>query len=48
MDVAATPEELHRNLMNAPWWTDGKREIHLFADEPVFLDEIQFFSWEED
>jgi hypothetical protein len=44
---AATPEEPHRNLMNAPWWTDGNREVYLFADEPVFLDEIEFFSWED-
>jgi hypothetical protein len=45
---ASTPEEPHRNLMNAPWWTDGGREVYLFADEPVFLDEVEFFSWEED
>ena len=44
---ASTPEEPHRNFMNAPWWTDGHCEVYLFADDPVFLDEIQFFSWED-
>ncbi len=43
---AATPEEPHRNLMNAPWWTDGRREVLLLAEEPVPLEELDFFDWE--
>ena len=43
---AATPEDPHRNLMLAPWWTDGFREVYLFSNEPVQLDELEFFSFD--
>lgn len=43
---AATSEEPHRNLMMAPWWTDGKREVSLLSLERVPLDGIELFGWE--
>jgi hypothetical protein len=43
---AATQQEPHRNLMNAPWWTDGKREVYLFSLEPVPLDQLEYWAWE--
>jgi len=42
----ATPDEPHRNLMFAPWWTDGRREVYLLSADPVPLDEIEFFGWQ--
>jgi hypothetical protein len=44
---AATQEEPHRNLMNAPWWTDGLREVFLLSVEPVPLEQLDFFPWED-
>ena len=44
---AATPEEPHRNLMNAPWWTDGNREVYLMTDGRVPLEKLDYFSWEK-
>jgi hypothetical protein len=41
----ASREEPHRNLMNAPWWTDGLRIVMELAKEPVPLDRIRFFYW---
>jgi hypothetical protein len=44
---SATSEEPHRNLMNAPWWTDGLR---LVMDVPnqgaIPLEEQRFFYWD--
>jgi hypothetical protein len=42
----AAADRPHRNLMNAPYWTDGKREVFLFDDEATALDEIDFFDWD--
>jgi LssY-like putative type I secretion system component LssY len=42
----ATADRPHRNLMNAPYWTDGKREVFLFDDQPTSLEEIDFFDWD--
>jgi hypothetical protein len=42
----ATPEAPHRNLMNAPWWTDGMREVYLLTAEHVPLEQLEFFSWD--
>jgi hypothetical protein len=36
----------HRNLMSAPYWTDGRRAVFLFHDEPTSLGDIDFFDWE--
>jgi hypothetical protein len=44
---SATEAEPHRNLMLAPWWTDGNREVYLLSDEPAPLDQIRFFDWPE-
>ena len=43
---AATREEPHRNLMNAPWWTDGLRLVVQLADRPVPLEEQSLFFWD--
>ena len=43
---AATPEEPHRNLMNAPWWTDGLRLVIEIPDHPIPLEEQGFFYWD--
>ena len=45
---AAPSEDPHRNLMNAPWWTDGMRDVYLLSEEPVPLEELDFFGWEEE
>jgi len=42
----ATPENPHRNFMKQPWWTDGYRAVFLFGDQPVTLNEVEFFDWE--
>ena len=44
----ATPEEPHRNLMYASWWTEGNREVYLLSEEPVPLTELRFLPWEDD
>ncbi|MBW1686694.1 MAG: LssY C-terminal domain-containing protein [Deltaproteobacteria bacterium] len=44
---AATPEEPHRNLMNAPWWTDGNREVYLMTEDRVPLEKLDYFSWDK-
>jgi hypothetical protein len=43
---AASAEQPNRNLMNAPYWTDGVRAVFLFGDEPTAIDELAFFYWE--
>ncbi len=43
---AATKEEPHRNLMNAPWWTDGNRLVMEVAQEPTAYDQVGFFYWD--
>ena len=44
---AATPEEPHRNLMNAPWWSDGLRLVMDVPDqEAIPLEEQRFFYWD--
>jgi hypothetical protein len=42
---AATETDPHRNLMNAPWWTDGLRLVMLFSPTVTELDEVKFFYW---
>jgi hypothetical protein len=39
------PDRPHRNLMNAPYWTDGARAVFLFDDAPTSLGDIEFFDW---
>ncbi len=45
---AATREDPRRNLMNAPWWSDGLRLVIDVADEGsvVPLEEQRFFYWD--
>jgi hypothetical protein len=43
---AATPEAPHRNLMSAPWWTDGNRLVVELSAEPVPLERQGFFYWD--
>jgi hypothetical protein len=43
---AATPEEPHRNLMHAPWWTDGLRLVMQLPGKPVALEEQGFLYWD--
>ncbi|MFQ5961898.1 MAG: LssY C-terminal domain-containing protein, partial [Candidatus Methylomirabilales bacterium] len=42
---AATEENPHRNLMKAPWWTDGTRAVFLFSHEPTGLTELELWPW---
>jgi hypothetical protein len=42
---AATREEPHRNLMFAPWWTDGLRVVLEVSERPLAYEEIDFFPW---
>jgi hypothetical protein len=42
----ATPEAPHRNLMAAPWWTDGNRLVVAISAEPVPLERQGFFYWD--
>jgi hypothetical protein len=42
----STPNDPHRNLMYAPYWTDGGRAVLLLSDESVPLEDIDFFDWE--
>jgi hypothetical protein len=44
---AASKEDPHRNLMFAPWWTDGRRAVlHLVGPgEEVRMEEIEYFSF---
>jgi hypothetical protein len=46
---AASKDEPHRNLMNAPWWTDGRRAVVHFADrdEHVPVADLEFFGFFE-
>ena len=39
----SSPERPARNLMNDPYWTDGRRGVALLSDEPV---EPHLFRWE--
>jgi hypothetical protein len=43
-----TSNEPHRNLMNAPYWTDGRRVVLLLSNDSVPLEDIDFFDWEWD
>jgi hypothetical protein len=44
---AATSKEPHRNLMNAPWWSDGLRLVLDVPDKKaVPLEEQRFFYWD--
>jgi len=44
---AATKDEPHRNLMFAPWWTDGRRAVlHLVATgQQVPIRDMEYFSF---
>jgi LssY C-terminus len=42
----ASADRPHRNLMSAPYWTDGQRAVFLFDAQPTSLGDISFFDWE--
>jgi len=44
---AASKDEPHRNLMFAPWWTDGRRAVlHLAGpDDQIGMEEIEYFGF---
>jgi len=42
----ATPEQPHRNLSGATWWTDGLRLVMELSKEQVPLVEQGFFYWD--
>jgi hypothetical protein len=45
----ATPDEPHRNLMMAPWWTDGLRAVlQVNSQKRIPMDEVGFFYWDWD
>ena len=46
---AATKEDPHRNLMSAPWWTDGRRAVIHFAPrgEQIHMTDLEFFDFFE-
>jgi hypothetical protein len=43
---AATAERPRRNLMHAPYWTNGWRAVFMFHDQPTTLGNVDFFDWE--
>jgi len=43
---AATSDKPHRNLMNAPWWTDGTRVVMEVSKRPMSYEEVAFFYWD--
>jgi len=45
---AVARENPRRNFANAPYWTDGFRAVLDVAEEPVELDNLDFFDWEWD
>jgi len=44
---AAPRETPHRNLMQAPYWTDGLRAVFILGDESIGLNDIQMLDWEQ-
>jgi hypothetical protein len=42
---AATQEDPHRNLMKAPWWTDGVRVVAELSETRTELTDVDFFYW---
>jgi hypothetical protein len=42
----ASKEEPHRNLMLAPWWTDGNRVVLEVSKQPVAYEEVDYFYWD--
>jgi hypothetical protein len=43
---AATPDDPHRNLMNAPWWTDGLRVVMDLSEARTPIERVDFFYWD--
>lgn len=40
-------DDPHANLSGLPWWSDGRRAVLFFTDEPVHLDEMVILPWED-
>jgi hypothetical protein len=43
---AATSDAPHRNLMNAPWWSNGLRLVIDVPDRSIPLVDQRFFYWD--
>jgi len=33
-------------LLGDPYWTDGRRAVIVFSEEPVAMNDISFFIWD--
>jgi hypothetical protein len=42
----ADPDNPRYNLTDSPYWTDGRRAVFVFSEEPTALNELEFFDWE--
>jgi hypothetical protein len=42
---AVSRETPRRNFANAPYWTGGERAVLEISQQPVDLEDIEFFSW---
>jgi len=42
----ADDDDPHRNLMNAPWWTDGLRMVVELSKQSIPMKEQGFFYWD--
>jgi hypothetical protein len=42
----ASDDEPHRNIMNAPWWTDGLRMVVELSKRSIPMQEQGFFYWD--
>ncbi|KHE90445.1 MAG: LssY C-terminal domain-containing protein [Candidatus Scalindua rubra] len=43
---AATPQKPREIILGDPYWTDGRRAVMLFSEEPVAMDKIEFLIWD--
>ena len=41
----STREKPRWNLMEQPWWSDGRRAVFIFGSEPTTLDEVELLPW---
>ena len=42
----ATPDNPRNILLGDQYWTDGRRAVMVFSEQPVAMDEISFFIWD--
>jgi hypothetical protein len=43
---AVSRENPRNNFVNAPYWTAGQRAVLEISDNPIELEDIEFFPWE--